>query len=231
MLARGIREAAVALLWDPIAVDFAHRVGAGSRLALRLGGKVGPMSGAPLDVEAEVLCVREDAPQAWFAQGEPRVFTAHGIDPRKCRYVVVKSTAYFQNGFAPIASRILFGESPGSLTFDPAHLPYRKVPRPLYSIDVDFTPRPLPLPGRGQQTPLRSAERPRRVGAGGHACGRSAATARTARARAAGTGIAASRAAPPGARPAVVGLLARRAQMAARKKCVARVATRPSRSV
>jgi len=179
MLARGMREAAVALLWDPIAVDFAHRVGAGSRLALRLGGKVGPMSGEPLDVEAEVLCVREDARQAWFALGEPRaalgrsaalrvagidivvnserqqvfdprVFTAHGIDPRKCKYVVVKSTAHFQNGFAPLAARILLCESPGSLTFDPAHLPYRKVPRPLYPIDVDFTPRPLPLPGRGQ---------------------------------------------------------------------------------
>jgi microcystin degradation protein MlrC len=170
----------LAMIWDPMAVDFAHRAGAGARLALRLGGKVGPRSGDPLDVVAEVVVVRDDARQAAFAQGEPRldlgrtarlriggvdvivnserqqvfdprVFTAHGIEPASCRVVVVKSTTHFRNGFAPLAGAIIDCETPGSVTTDPTLLDYRHLPRPMSPIDpgTPRTPTPIGVFSRG----------------------------------------------------------------------------------
>lgn len=170
----GSDRLALAMIWDPVVVDFAHRAGAGARLALRLGGKVGPRSGDPLDVVAEVTVLRDDARQAAFAQGEPRlwlgrtarlrvgavdvvvnterqqvfdprVFTAHGIDPAGCRVVVVKSTTHFRNGFAPLAGAIIECETPGSVTTDPTLLDYRRLPRPIAPIDPGTPLRPVPL--------------------------------------------------------------------------------------
>lgn len=63
VLERGLRGVALGMLWDPQAVAFAAAAGVGARLALRIGGKVGPLSGDPLDVVAEVLAVRSDAQQ------------------------------------------------------------------------------------------------------------------------------------------------------------------------
>lgn len=174
LIASGADGLALAMIWDPVAVDFAHRAGPGACLALRLGGKVGPRSGDPLDVEAEVVDVRDDARQAAFAQGkpllslgrtarlriggvdvivnterqqvfDPLVFTAHGVDPSACRVLVVKSTAHFRAGFAPLAGVIIDCDTPGSLTTDPNLLDYRRLPRPMAPIDpaTPLVPKPL----------------------------------------------------------------------------------------
>jgi microcystin degradation protein MlrC len=73
LLARGANDVALALLWDPMAVDLCHDAGLGTRLPLRIGGKAGPLSGAPLDVFAEVTALRTDARQALYGVGEPRL--------------------------------------------------------------------------------------------------------------------------------------------------------------
>jgi microcystin degradation protein MlrC len=174
LLVRGAQDCALALLWDPVAVDFAHRAGVGGRLGLRLGGKVSPLSGDPLDVQATVTCVRDDARQAFFGIGQPRAalgrsaalridgvhvvindqrqqvfdprcFSEHGIDPAAQRVLIVKSTAHFRHAFAPIAARIIDCDSPGSLTMDVKTLPYRRIPRPLFPLDRDFVMEPVLL--------------------------------------------------------------------------------------
>jgi microcystin degradation protein MlrC len=63
--------AALAPLWDPQAAEFAHRAGLGARLSLRVGGKTGPLSGDPLDLQVQVLALRDDATQALFGDGAP----------------------------------------------------------------------------------------------------------------------------------------------------------------
>lgn len=73
LIRRGVRDVALALLWDPVAVDHCHAAGVGAVLPLRIGGKSGPMSGNPIDVHAEVLSLRTDAVQALFGRGEPRI--------------------------------------------------------------------------------------------------------------------------------------------------------------
>ncbi len=164
LLRRGATDTAVALLWDPGAVDLCHAAGVGARLPLRIGGKCGPMSGDPLDVHAEVLAVRDDATQALFGKGEPtfrlgrtaairvdgvevvlasvrtqvfshHVFTQHGIDHLARKVLVVKSTQHFMNDFGPIAASVIRCDGPGTMTSDLASLPYRRVRRPMLVLD------------------------------------------------------------------------------------------------
>src|SRR5262249_17493870 len=112
MLALDMRDAAVAMICDPVAVQTAMRAGVGASLPMRIGGKAGRVSGRPLDVQARVLAVSNDASQ--MAQGmrmslgpaaaievagiqivlnsiraqtfTPECFTALGIDPLSRKY-------------------------------------------------------------------------------------------------------------------------------------------------
>src|SRR5690606_8410435 len=61
MLERGIENAAFGMIWDPIALDVAREAGVGANLSLRIGGKMGPTSGRPLDLDVEVIAVVPDA--------------------------------------------------------------------------------------------------------------------------------------------------------------------------
>lgn len=63
MLDRGIENAAIACIWDPIAVIVATEAGEGATFDLRLGGKMGPMSGDPLDLTVTVTKIVPDAVQ------------------------------------------------------------------------------------------------------------------------------------------------------------------------
>ncbi|MCB0143311.1 MAG: MlrC C-terminal domain-containing protein, partial [Caldilineaceae bacterium] len=71
LLERGIDNAALALMWDPIAVNVAMAGGLGATLDLRLGGKMGPVSGDPLDLRVTVTGIIENMIQEWPQQGDP----------------------------------------------------------------------------------------------------------------------------------------------------------------
>jgi microcystin degradation protein MlrC len=162
MLDRGIRPAALAAMWDPIAAATCADAGVGARLNLRIGGKSGPASGQPLDVEATVRAVRERHEQtglgasrshmglsAWIeVQGidvvlssirtqvfSPDAFTGLGIDLRDKTVVAVKSSQHFYGGFAPIAAKVIRAATPGAIQMDFATLPYLK------KSDLNFYPR------------------------------------------------------------------------------------------
>jgi len=161
MLERGMRDAAVACLWDPLAVALAFEAGEGARLRLRLGGKVGPMSGEPLDLEVTVTRLVADAVQGYLGAHArmgacaavavngidivanslrtqvftPDVFTNLGIDPSSKRYLVVKSMNHFRAAFVPIAKSIIYVAAPGALDVDYRRLAYRRIPRPIYPLD------------------------------------------------------------------------------------------------
>ncbi len=164
LLRRGANDVALALLWDPVAVDMCHDAGVGARLPLRIGGKCGPMSGDPLDVVADVLRIRHDATQSLFGVGEPtfplgrtalihvdgidivmntsrtqvfshHVFSQHGIDPLDRHVLVVKSTQHFMNDFGTFAATVIRCDGPGTLTTHLDTLPFRRAPRPLRGLD------------------------------------------------------------------------------------------------
>ncbi|NKC16328.1 MAG: microcystin LR degradation protein MlrC-like protein [Gammaproteobacteria bacterium] len=83
LLERGGGGFACSPVWDPGAVEIAHDAGVGARIDIRIGGKLGPASGAPLDISAVVMGLKRDAHQpfggaivplgdmAWLRIGEP----------------------------------------------------------------------------------------------------------------------------------------------------------------
>ncbi len=163
MLARGMRDAALGSIWDPGAVALAFEAGEGARMRLRVGGKLGPMSGDPIDLDATVTRlarqVMQDGLGGKVRMGDcaaitaggidivlnskrtqtftPSAFTNLGLDPAAKRYVVVKSMNHFRAGFAPIAKSILYVAAPGTIDFDYRRLTYRRVRRPIYPLDPD----------------------------------------------------------------------------------------------
>lgn len=163
MLERGITNAGVAMIWDPIAVQLAADAGPGAHLAMRIGGKVGPMSGAPLDVEAEILAIAEDPRQIGFSGKKearigraaairvagidiilnshrtqtfsPDCFTELGVDPFAKKMLVVKSNQHFYARFAPIAQRVLYCDAPGTSSNTLKNRPYKNLSRPIWPLD------------------------------------------------------------------------------------------------
>ena len=153
---RQINNAALACIWDPTAVAVASEAGEGSSFDLRLGGKMGPRSGSPLDLRVRVTKVVPNAVQTFGSGANQSVsplgnavalhsngidivvnstrtqtlgtdaFSNLGIDPTSKRILVVKSMQHFHAAFAPFASKILHVDTPGSLVSDFTQIPYRK---------------------------------------------------------------------------------------------------------
>jgi microcystin degradation protein MlrC len=149
---RGIQGVMLGYFWDPIAVRFCMEAGLGAVLDLRVGGKCGTASGAPVDLRVTVMGLAEQVtqrfgeapvamgPSAWVrAEGidlvlcslrtqtfHPEAMMALGLDPTGLRILVVKSNQHFHAGFAPIACDILYASSPGALSQDFANFPYTK---------------------------------------------------------------------------------------------------------
>ncbi len=63
------------------------------------------------------------------------VFTHAGIDPRRKRYVMLKSRIHYRAGFKPIASHIVECAGAGVTNADLSVYPYRKLTRPIFPLD------------------------------------------------------------------------------------------------
>jgi microcystin degradation protein MlrC len=159
LLVQGL-PAALAPLWDPIAVSNCRAAGRGAELRLRIGGKSGPDAGEPVDVLVEVRNLVEDLWQSFGSSRvsmgaaavvrplgtevdvlltsnraqafEPDILTNAGVDPSTKVVVVVKSTNHFFAGFRPIAKDIVYVAAPSFYPTDPAVTSYRKVTRQLW---------------------------------------------------------------------------------------------------
>ena len=155
LISRGIRDACIGPFWDPVAVRLCFDAGVGARLRLRIGGKVGPDSGEPLDVLVEVVHLTRGHTQkigefaaplgdcaAIAFEGlevvltsvrdqaySPELFNGVGIDCAKRRIIVVKSAQQFRIGFEPLSRHIF------NLWRDPRHRNYKNVRRPIWPLD------------------------------------------------------------------------------------------------
>lgn len=67
LIERGVGGVALAPLWDPLATAIAFDAGEGATLPMRIGGKMGPGSGEPLDLTVRVMRVVSGA---WQPFGE-----------------------------------------------------------------------------------------------------------------------------------------------------------------
>jgi microcystin degradation protein MlrC len=158
LLERGMSDAAVGPVWDPIAVQFCHAVGVGATIPLRFGGKISPASGQPIDAEATVIGLARDGMQS-FGSAKVKfgdaagirvngvevsliahrtqalgteIFTAVGIDLSSKRYVGVKSTNHFQAEYGPIAAKVLYCDGEGPSPLDARKYPFTKARRTIW---------------------------------------------------------------------------------------------------
>jgi microcystin degradation protein MlrC len=65
------------------------------------------------------------------------VFTHAGIDPRRKRFVLIKSRQHFRAGFEPIARHIVLCDGDGVTSSDLRLFTYRKRRKPLYPFEAD----------------------------------------------------------------------------------------------
>lgn len=158
MLARGVKKAALANIWYPIAVRTCFSAGIGAVLPLRFGAKMSPDGGVPIDAEVTVRNLVRDAVQsfgsssvpmgdaAWITVGGidvvlstvrsqtfcPDAFPNLGIDFAGKHILVVKSTNHFQAAFSKVASRILYVAVAGSYPSDLSTNNYTRLTRPIW---------------------------------------------------------------------------------------------------
>lgn len=153
LVERGVGNVALGAFWDLGAVHVCREAGVGSRLVLRLGGKVGPASGEPVDLPVTVRTVLPAHSQAglggsraecgtsvWASTDEgldlaivsirqqvfgTDLFTGLGIDLASQRGIVVKSSQHFYAAFEPLAGEVLYVDTPGLLRNDFERIPYR----------------------------------------------------------------------------------------------------------
>jgi len=164
-----VENACLGPIWDPIAVRICFDAGLGAKIGLRMGGKIAPSSGQPVDAEVEIIGLKRDAWQRFGPTHVPvgdcaavrvggvdvvlitkrtqatglELFTNVGIDPTQKKIVVVKSTNHFMAAYGPIAKKVVYVESSGPLRRDHRKVPYTKVERPIWPLDQDAKPRGL----------------------------------------------------------------------------------------
>ncbi len=164
ILERGIKDAVIGPIWDPGAVRIAFEAGEGARLYLRIGGKVGPGSGEPLDLLVTIVGLRADmlmsgvSPNTFSEMGDAAfvevdgvsmvlvsrrnqamsvdLFTQFGCDLSAKKLIVVKSSQHFYASFSKIAAKVVYADSPGALASDINRLAYKKINRPKWPLDA-----------------------------------------------------------------------------------------------
>ncbi len=164
MMERGVGNAALGPLWDPIAVRIAFDAGVGARLAMRIGGKISPLSGDPMDLNCCVKALQRDLIMTGLANTPTAMgdcalveangveivlitlrnqaigtdlFTQLGCDLASKKIIVVKSSQHFYAAFSKVAKLVIYAGAPGAVTLDLTTLPYRKVRRPKWPLDAD----------------------------------------------------------------------------------------------
>ncbi|MFK7858339.1 MAG: M81 family metallopeptidase [Granulosicoccus sp.] len=158
MMAQGMVNAALATIWDPIAVRTCFSAGLDARLWLRFGGKMSDSAGEPIDAEVIVRNLVRQATQtfgqstvplgdcAWIQVDgidvilntvrsqvfNPDIFSNNGIDPLKKALLVVKSTNHFHDAFSSIATSIYYAAVDGPYPNDPVTNDYQLLVRDIW---------------------------------------------------------------------------------------------------
>ncbi|WEZ82999.1 M81 family metallopeptidase [Rhizobium sp. 32-5/1] len=158
LLDRGVTDAAVGTIWDPVAVQICMAAGEGATIPLRFGAKSAPGTGNPVDGRVEIIRLVRDAQMRFGeslvpfgdsahirlsgidiilnstrAQGfDPSLFSVMGIDPASRKILVIKSTNHFHAAFSKIASDILYCAAGTPYPNDPAKTDYRRAPENIW---------------------------------------------------------------------------------------------------
>ncbi len=165
MLEMGVRDAVLAVMWDPEAVAKAIEAGVGNKVTLRVGGKTDEFHGKPVEVTGKVRIISDGRFQhkgpmmtgVWTEMGRTVVLECNGIDlilaerrlqptdlqlyrsigiePTEKRIIVVKSSVHYRASHEPIAEKVIELDTPGLTSPRLAGLPFKKIRRPIFPLD------------------------------------------------------------------------------------------------
>ncbi len=161
----GLEDACLLYIVDPEAVAQCQQAGVGATLTLDVGGKSTPLQGQPISMTVEIVALSDGrfrydgprnaglegsmGPSAYIRQGGIHVLlvtereqpygTAFartmGLDPRRMRYIGIKSTVHFRAGFESWARAIYTVSEPGVHNPTGGELPFHNLGRKLYPFD------------------------------------------------------------------------------------------------
>ncbi len=151
-------EAVFAFLYDPALVQAAKAAGLGAMIDARLGGRIAPHFGAPVQAKAEVVALTDGrfVNEGPFETGmpvdlgetavlkvggvkvivtsssqagiDPAYFRLHGIDLATTRLIAAKAKNHFRAAFVQRAAVIVDVDTPGPAALDLSLLPFRYLP-------------------------------------------------------------------------------------------------------
>lgn len=145
MIDAKLESAALAVLYDPEVAAACHAAGVGATLTVKLGGKVDPRYGAPIDATGTVTHLSDGrmtiegpmlrgvavdmGPVATlhiggvdvvigsrrFQNYDRNFFRAGGVEPAERAVIAVKSSQHFRAAYAPLAAEILVVDEGGGV--------------------------------------------------------------------------------------------------------------------
>jgi microcystin degradation protein MlrC len=164
LLRQRVTNAAVVLA-DVEAVRECARVGVGSDVRVRVGGKTDEWHGSPVSVQGKVRMLfdgeftnigrmragireRQGLTARLSCAGIELILTSRkmpswnleqlravGIEPTRLSVFVAKSAIAFRAAYEPIAARILEVDTPGLTSANLAQFPYKRLRRPIFPFD------------------------------------------------------------------------------------------------
>jgi microcystin degradation protein MlrC len=137
-------KVAIGAFWDPVLAEICADAGIGAKMNVRLGGKCGPSSGIPIDIDVEIMNIAQNHIQSalgdkqsmglsvWLRHRDidivvcsvrtqvfsPSAFTGLGIDLAVAKLIVVKSMVHFRAAFQENFETIWTVGTPGALQPD-----------------------------------------------------------------------------------------------------------------
>ncbi|MFN3401324.1 MAG: MlrC C-terminal domain-containing protein, partial [Ferrovibrio sp.] len=144
--------------YDPDLVQVAKAAGIGAMIHAKLGGRITPHFGAPVEARAEVVALTDGrfVNEGPFETGmpvdlgetavlkvggvkvivtsssqagiDPAYFRLHGIDLAKTRLIAAKAKNHFRAAFVERAAIIVDVDTPGPAALDLSLLPFKYLP-------------------------------------------------------------------------------------------------------
>jgi len=163
MLRQQITATALVPMVDAEVANAAFQAGKGSTLKVKLGGKLDPLFGKPVEVTAYVADLAEGpieaavigrasfdmgktalleigsikvvvSEQVGVGGNHPIVYRRFGIEPAEAKMIVLKTASNFQY-YADMTSEVIRADTPGPTMSHLEKFTWKHVPRPIYPLD------------------------------------------------------------------------------------------------
>lgn len=123
-------------LGDPLTVTGTVKVISDGRYVLEGPGGNGMVGEMGLTVVLAIGSIRLNLRSIPHFEWDLGIHKSVGLDPASAALVFVRSPAHFRASYAPIAARIFLADTPGPTCLNMRRIPFTKVTRPFYPLDL-----------------------------------------------------------------------------------------------